>query len=365
MATIEEARAARDEKLAALHETLAGAVESLVSGDDWKQALTFAAQFRSRSFNNTLLIFAQHHQAWEKGRVPEAWPSYVAGFKQWKQLGRSVMKGQSGYMIFAPVKARFATSTPSDAGSWRRLDRYEKPKPGEVVRSRMVGAIPAYVWDASQTDGDPIPERPKPVLLEGEAPAGLWDGLAALVEADGFSLVRVPDATSLSGANGMTDYEARTVSVRMDMDHAAQAKTLAHELAHVRLHGPENRAWDEARLHRGIVEVEAESVALMIGAAHGMDTTAYTIPYVSGWASSVKDQSPAEVVQATGEKVRRTATMILDALPTTQIGSGDPPGLSRETPAADRASVRERTPAPSSLVGTVSARAAEMPVRSL
>lgn len=57
--------------------------------------------------------------------------------------------------------------------------------------------------------------------------------------------------------------------------------------------------------HRGIGEVEAESVALMSGAAHGMDTAAYTIPYVFGWAGTVKDRDPAEVVQATGERVRK------------------------------------------------------------
>ena len=55
MVTSEEARAARDAKLDALHEQLTGAVESLVSGEDWKQALEFAARFRARSFNNTLL----------------------------------------------------------------------------------------------------------------------------------------------------------------------------------------------------------------------------------------------------------------------------------------------------------------------
>ena len=97
------------------------------------------------------------------------------------------------------------------------------------------------------------------------------------------------------------------------------AALLAHELAHVLMHDPDD---EEARQHRGIREVEAESVALMIGAAHGMDTTAYTIPYISGWAGTVKDKDPAEVVQATGERVRKTAGAILDALDTVQVGTG-------------------------------------------
>ena len=79
MASNEDARAAREAKLDELHEKLTGAVESLVSGDDWRQALAFAARFRSRSFNNTMLIWVQHEAAFEAGRVPEPFPPRVAG----------------------------------------------------------------------------------------------------------------------------------------------------------------------------------------------------------------------------------------------------------------------------------------------
>lgn len=317
----------RGAKLDALHERLTEAVAALVSGDDWRRALEFGARFRSRSFNNTLLIYVQHYEAFERGGAPEPVPTYVAGFKQWLTLGRHVVKGQTGYQILAPVTARFASRTPAVEESWRRLARGEKPSGGETVRPRMIGLRPAYVWDVSQTDGDPIPEQPRPRLLEGEAPAGLWDGLAAQVEAHGFALRRVPNRGGIVGANGLTDYTSHVVSVRVDMDAAAQVKTLAHELAHVVLHGPNNQ---DAALHRGIAEVEAESVALMIGAAHGLDTSTYTVPYVTSWASSVAGKSSVEVVQATAERVRTTAIAVLDDLDTKQVGSGDPPGLDRQ-----------------------------------
>ena len=96
MASNEDARAAREAKLDELHEKLTGAVESLVSGDDWRHALAFAARFRSRSFNNTMLIWVQHEAAFEAGRVPEPVPTLVAGYRQWQGLGRQVMKGQPG-----------------------------------------------------------------------------------------------------------------------------------------------------------------------------------------------------------------------------------------------------------------------------
>jgi|SRR5690625_511412 len=356
----EETREAREAKLDELHGKLTGAVERLVTGDDWAVALRFAAQFRSRSFNNVMLIWQQHQEVFEQGRVAEPFPTYVAGYKQWQQLGRQVEKGQAGYQILAPVTGRFASSNPSDADSWRRLNRGEKPKPGETVSSRMVGVRPAYVWDVSQTAGEPIPERPAPQLLEGEAPDGLWESLSQQVRSAGFEVLRVPHGGMIHGANGATNFDGRTVAVRENMDDAAQVKTLAHELAHVKMHGPDQ---DEARQHRGIGEVEAESVALMIGAAHGMDTSGYSLPYVTGWAAQVDGKEPVEIVQATGERVRKTAAEILDQLDTAQVADGTARGLERgmDKHSPDQQSPDRQTPAPS----TASVSPVREPARGL
>lgn len=352
--TTDEVREAREAKLTELSGRLEGAVGRLVSGEDWAAAVRFAARFRSRSFANTLLIFAQHQDAYERGRVSEPFPLYVAGYEQWKTLGRQVVKGQSGYMIYAPVTARFASTNPADPDSWRRLDRGEKARPGEVVRSKVIGVKPAYVWDVNQTSGEPVPERPRPVLLAGEARAGLWEGLAAQVSDRGFALAAAPDAVALGGANGVTDFLERTVQGRADMDDAARVKTLAHELAHIEL-GHEDRRPDG--LHRGVGEVEAESVALMVCASFGIDSTDYTIPYVAGWSSQVTGSSPLEVIRATGERARTTALAILDRLPEAPVDDGDPPGLDR-TASVERA--RERSGA--KRAAPVTARPAARPI---
>jgi hypothetical protein len=224
------ARATREAKLEALQRRLSESVAALVTGEDWKRALTFAAQFRSRSFNNTMLIYAQHHSAYKEGHVSKPTPTYVAGFHQWLSLGRHVVKGQHGYGILAPVTARFASPNPSDASSWHRLPRGEKPRFGETGKSKLIGLKPTHVWDVTQTAGDPVPELPRPNLLQGQAPAGLWDGLADQITDRGFELRLMSSAAAIGGANGLTDFLAREVSVRMDMDDAAQVKTLAHDL---------------------------------------------------------------------------------------------------------------------------------------
>jgi antirestriction protein ArdC len=135
----------------------------------------------------------------------------------------------------------------------------------------------------------------------------------------------------------------------MDMDDAAQTRTLAHELGHVVLHEPGRTdatgATADAAMHRGIAEVEAESVALMITAAHGMDSSQYTIPYVSTWASRVPGQDPIQTVQNTAARVRSAALGILERLDTIKVPDGNPPGL-------DRASARLAAVEPITAVST-------------
>lgn len=338
----EEAAAARQERLDELQARIETAVEDLVTGDDWIKAVAFAAKFRSRSFLNTIAIWVQHQDAYEKGLVPNPEPTYVAGFKQWQSLGRFVQKGQPGYAILAPVTATFVSDNPS-SGEWRRLDRGDAPKPGEVLSKRLVGVKPAYVWDASQTGGDGVvPVRATPTLLEGQAPEELWEGIATRLAGLGYELRDVPDAAEINGANGQTNYSKRLVTVRLDMDDAARVKTLAHELGHVLLTAPDN---PDASHHRGISEVEAESFAAMVCACYGMDSTGYSVPYVAGWAETVKDKSPLAVMRDTGERVRYTVLAELDHLPTPAIDDGVPPGLEERKPVSIAPSARRESAA--------------------
>lgn len=319
--TREETIEAREQKLELFTQDIERAVEQLVTGEDWLRAMQFAARFRTRSFQNTLAIWVQHQDAFGKGVAPEPFPTFVAGFQDWKALDRYPIAGRS-YVILAPVHAVLASSNPA-AGIWRRLSRGEKPRTGETVRREMIGVKPAHVWDASQTTGDgEIPVKPMPVLLEGQAPEGLWEGLAGIVEAEGFALRDVPDAAAIGGANGVTDFTERSVAVRLDMDDAARVKTLAHELGHVLMTDPELRGHD---MHRGIWEVEAESFAAMIGTCYGMDTAQYTIPYVAGWSETVKDKTPVDVVRDTGKRVMDTALKTLGRLPDPPLEDGLPP----------------------------------------
>ena len=161
----------------------------------------------------------------------------------------------------------------------------------------------AHVFDVSQTDGEALADV-RPVLLEGEAPARLWDALAAQVQGAGYDLAR--DDPDDPGANGATAHGARRVLVRPDLAPAQAAKTLAHELAHVLLgHG----AAGAPVVGRERAEVEAESVAFVVCAAAGLAAGAYSWPYVARWAGG-----DLAVVRGSAERVVRCARCVLDAI---------------------------------------------------
>ena len=210
----------------------------------------------------------------------------VAGYNLWHDLGRHVVKGEKGLAILAPVTRRAApevgTVGAETGGPAPTATSMVEPEPG--VR-KVVGFRPAFVWDISQTSGNPLPTPLMPVLLAGHAPAGLWDALQAQCETAGFTVQRREIAGD-AGPNGYTAYAAHEVVVRSDVDDAQAVKTLAHELGHVLMHDPAGFTDGQTMQCRGDREVEAESPAYLVAADHGLDTAGYTFAYVGRWRSS-------------------------------------------------------------------------------
>lgn len=263
-------------KVDRLHAQLRDGVAELASSNDWQRWLAVAAKFHRYSFRNVMLILIQR---------PEA--TLVAGYRRWQQLGRQVRRGEHGIAILAPC-----TRTVTD------------PDTGEDTR-RVVGFRPTTVFDIAQTDGEALPTAPTDTIdsLGGEGPEGLWDALAVQALERGFP-VFTGDADRIGDprANGVCRRQpSPEIVVADDLAPAMQCKTLAHELAHARLH--------DGDVDRARAEVEAESVAYIVCTAAGMDTADYSFGYVTGWSNGDPD-----VVEATGHRVMHTAQAVLDGL---------------------------------------------------
>jgi antirestriction protein ArdC len=273
---------ATEDRVAVHLATLQSSVAELVTGEQWQRYLSVQARFHTYSFWNTLAILRAR---------PDA--SRLAGFQQWRRLGRHVRKGEHGIAILAPILRTVEQAEPDDAGGSAESGR------------RCVGFKVVYVFDFAQTDGDPLPDVPAPATVDGDAPVWLWYALAKLIAAAGFHLERGPLPEPWSDANGITLAEDRQVIVRHDLPDAHAIKTCAHELAHVLLHTDEN-----CELPRPVREVEAESVAFIVcSAAAGMDTAGYTFSYVAHWSNG-----DAALVATTGERIAACARTILDRL---------------------------------------------------
>lgn len=321
-------------KLAAAQETLEAEVAAIVSGEDWKRFLGFQAKLHTYSPNNVLLIWRQHLQAYAEGRVASPEPTYVAGFATWRALGRQVERGQHGYAVLAPIR-RVERVAADPGGNMRPLRSGERVGEGEVEQSRQViaGWKVEHVFEAAMTSGEALPAPPAPRLLEGESPAGLAESVIELLGERGFMVGTVPDKSHIGGANGRTDFDQRSVLIRADMDDAAMCKTLLHEAGHVLLHG--NGAG--VLLPRYRKEVEAESVAFVVAAAHGMETgPEYSFPYVAAWAAGA-GHDPVREVAATQARVAQAARSLLEVSPAEHTSGGRVPGVQAAVTAARQA----------------------------
>ena len=253
----------------ALHDKLTAQVEALTRSDEWMRFLKFAGSFHAYSFNNLILILAQR---------PDA--SQVAGFRKWQELGRQVRKGERGIKIFG-----FSTKKVTA----------EDPDTGEET-TRKIPRFPLLtVFDITQTD--PIDdsqtvEHPARGLT-GTGPDGVWEAVTAWLVDEGWTVTQEPIA---GAANGYTLPRERKVIVDNGLSDAQAIKTLLHEAAHVVLH--EDLASSDYHAHRGIWETEAESVAYVLAAMAGLDTSAYSVGYVATWA-----QGDTDVLRDTAARV--------------------------------------------------------------
>ena len=324
--------------LSAAQDKLAEAVAALCSGEDWRRFLDFQAKLHVYSPANSALIAAQHAQAFADGLVDSADPGYVAGFATWRALGRNVDRGQHGYVILAPCRADRRVALDAD-GNARRLGRGEIAGDSERIETRRVlsGFRVEHVFSVKQTSGAAIPDQPLPQLLVGEAPPGLGAAVVQLIESHGFSVDTVADAAAIEGANGVTRWDTRSVSIRDDMDDAAMVKTLIHEAGHVLAHAEAPGQF----LPRFLKEVEAESVAYLVASVHGMATDEYSFPYVAAWAG----EDGAKAVAATQARVTQVARTIIDASPAPHVSGGKPPGAEAAIVAAHAASGCPQSPA--------------------
>jgi antirestriction protein ArdC len=195
----------------------------------------------------------------------------VAGYNNWKTLGRTVKKGEKGIKIIAPHTNKIVQQPQSPPPLSQ--DPTEEPS-APLETYRISGYRLVTVFDISQTEGEPLPKVTK--LLEGDD-VGVLQHLARIAQEYD---IRVVYTSLLGKTNGEYSQVDNTITLNSDRDSVMQAKTLAHELAHSILHRKEALYTSDSRM-RAICELEAESVASMTLANFGINTGEYSFGYIA------------------------------------------------------------------------------------
>ncbi|NVM97735.1 ArdC-like ssDNA-binding domain-containing protein [Arthrobacter sp. SDTb3-6] len=285
---------APEERVAALTQGLVELLEDAVSEPwRWQQLLDNSATLWRYSGGNAAMLMVQMQA---RGKEP---PTLVAGYKQWERHGRYVLKGEHALWVIAPRTARTANGT-ADRTEPMAIAGADESQ--DLKRSRILGWRGQAVFDVSQTEGEPllVPRQASGLVpTNGAGYDELWTSLVDVAGRSGFAVHTSSSQQSL--ASGYTNFGRHLVSVGAWLEPEERVAVLAHELGHVMLHGPDDKLgqlYGSSEEHRGLAEVEAESVAYTVLKAHGVDRAAQSSSYLAGWADTVLAAEADSIMQS-------------------------------------------------------------------
>ena len=255
--------------------------------DDLMKYLATMSRFHNYSFRNLVMIWSQREDA-----------TRVAGFRAWQKLGRMVKKGEKGIAIFAPMPFK---QKEKNEGSRNRTAKGERKSDEEVT---MMGFKVVHVFDISQTEGDPLPE---PSKVTGKVGVNL-ERIQRVVLDSGIEL----KFEQLDGAHGYS--VGGKVVIDQSLSDAEKFQTIAHELAHERLHQGERKTVAT----KTVKETEAEAVGFIVSQAFGLDSVTHCADYIQLYDGN------ADTLRESLSHIQKTAQWIIEsinALATDQVKS--------------------------------------------
>ncbi|RCW41584.1 ArdC-like ssDNA-binding domain-containing protein [Paenibacillus prosopidis] len=257
-----------DRKVNDLYAKLKEGVTQVYTSEQWKEVLLFQTRFHDYSFNNMMLILLQYPTA-----------TYVAGFEEWKKLGRHVKLGEKGLKIMAPS---FKMKKDEETGEQKKV---------------LCGFHQVTVFDVSQTGGKELPSLTHELTMETATLRDFYETLKMV------SPFPVEEKTISDGSKGYFDHSTQSIGIKKGMAALHKCKTLVHEMAHGHLHTNTDKS-------RELKEVEAEGTAFVVLSYFGFDTSKYSFPYVAGWNGSAF----SDHIQKAGETIQKAAEKMISEI---------------------------------------------------
>ncbi|MCT0476552.1 ImmA/IrrE family metallo-endopeptidase [Lactococcus cremoris] len=239
-------------------------LEEMSDSESFKKYLNTLAKFPNYSVNNVLLIQAQNPQA-----------TLVSGYKDWqKKFNRHVNKGAKALYITAPII--------------KPLNEEEKKKYNTTEDKAIVAYRYVPVFDIANTTGEPVLTAHDFITNEYTTEqteifcTSKLNKVAEHIEKEyGISISFKPLDKDIGGYYRPKDH---TIALNSLNSKTEQLKTLFHEFAHSQLHNTKALKELDEPLTRAHKEAQAESVAYLSMQTMGIDTSGYSVGYISTWA---------------------------------------------------------------------------------
>ena len=254
-----------NEKTEILLQKLEQGVKDVFTSESFINYLKFSAKFHNYSYNNIILILKQK---------PEA--SMIAGFKKWNETGRVVKKGEKGIAILAP---NFKKTYEQKLDGNKQPIKDSNNKAVLIDKGKeVIGFFPTYVFDVSQTDGDPLPEISRHFGGEMQDFDLMWD---ALCKCSPYT-ADITESLSVNGAKGVCSHNKKCIHIIKGLSHEESIATLIHEIAHARTYNPDLKQKGD----KATREVEAEGCAFIVSSYFGIDPGVSSFEYIAFWCEN-------------------------------------------------------------------------------
>ena len=226
-------------------------VQTIVSNGEYKKYLRFQNQFTKYSFNNIVLIYSQ---------FPDA--TKVAGKAKWKEIGRELIEGAKRIQITAGMPAQGKTKVK------KIIDGKEVE---EEQTYNYIAYKQVYVYDISQTVGEPIPLQIK--MLDSENMGSFFDKLKQ------FSKFPIYEENLYGGLKGFYSPKNKTITIDKKLSIDAKVAVLLHELTHGIFEDYDYKT------DKKFSETFVESVAYIVADYFGLDNSMCSFNYITKYAN--------------------------------------------------------------------------------
>ena len=289
------------EQIKKLTDQIEAGIKALFQSGDlekYQAYLHTMSHFHHYSVNNQMLIFSQ---------CPHA--TLVAGYEKWQnQFSRHVLRGEKGISILAPTPYKIKVEK-------EKLDPDTKlpllDADGNTITEEKEVQIPMFrpvkVFDVSQTDGKPLPERVQSPVAELTGNVEHYEAfMEALRRVSPVPIEMKPLSNDL---DGFFSPSKQSITLRDGMSEVQTVCAAVHEIAHSKLHDyakqPNSQPKDSST-----EEIEAESIAYTVCAYFGIETSANSFGYVATWS---KDKD-LKAFKDSLDTIRKTSSELISGV---------------------------------------------------